>query len=286
MRRVLVLAVAAACSHSEPAARTAPPPAAPAPTHAQRIALKGKGRVAYDRKDYVACSDALERAETWYDAACCQALAGHADAAFADLARADIRELDHVEVDPDLASLHADQRWPKLREVVGQRLAEYRKTLNAELLQLFTDDQADRMLPPEQMDWNVIEPRDRAREKRVDEILAAGDAKVADDYYHAAMVFQHGNLPRSKQRAHDLAVKAVKLDPHHDAAKWLAAAALDRLLMEDHKPQKYGTQFQIRNGVWFLWDVDPTVTDEERDAWNVPPLAEAKAHVAAMNGQK
>ena len=88
------------------------------------------------------------------------------------------------------------------------------------------------------------------------------------------------------QRAHDLAVRAVELDPHHERAKWLAAAALDRKLMDEHKPQKYGTQFQMRGGVWVLWEVDPTVTDAERDAWNVPPLAAAKARAAAMNAPK
>jgi hypothetical protein len=273
--RVLLIIIVVACGHSRPVL-----------TQAERTALAGTARTAYDRKDYPACYEALERAETWYDAACCRALAGSAAAAFADLERAPIRDLTHFEADPDLASLHADPRWPALREAIGRRFAEYRKTVNAELLQLFTDDQADRMLPIEQMDWKVIEPRDRAREQRVDAIVAAGGAKVADDHYHAAMVLQHGKDPSSKQRAHDLAVKAATLDPSHGRAKWLAAAALDRMLMEQHKPQKYGTQFQIRDGVWILWEVDPAVTDAERAAWNVPPLAAAKARAAAMNAHE
>jgi hypothetical protein len=40
------------------------------------------------------------------------------------------------------------------------------------------------------------------------------------------------------------------------------------------RPQRYGTQF-VPDGVRHrLWDVEPGTTDEERAAWDVPPLAE------------
>jgi hypothetical protein len=138
-------------------------------------------------------------------------------------------------------------------------------------------------VPVDQIDWAAVTPRDQARRRRVDAIVAAGQAKVADDYYHAAMVYQHGDTPDDAGRAHDLALAAVKLDPGHDTARWLAAASLDRQLMYQGKPQRYGTQYKRLDGVWTLWDVDPTVTDDERAAWNVPPLASALARAAAMN---
>jgi hypothetical protein len=68
-------------------------------------------------------------------------------------------------------------------------------------------------------------------------------------------------------------------------ARWLTAAAYDRWLMYQGKPQKYGTQY-VHDGVRHrLWDVDPTTTDAERAAWKVPPLAEQlrKAEEATHN---
>jgi hypothetical protein len=72
-----------------------------------------------------------------------------------------------------------------------------------------------------------------------------------------------------------LALKAIDLDPNNGSAKWLAAAAQDRLLMKLGKPQRYGTQFHWVDGQWAIWEVDPSVTDEERSRWNVPSLREA-----------
>lgn len=133
------------------------------------------------------------------------------------------------------------------------------------------------------IDVAIVAPRDAARRKRVGEIVEAGDLKVAADYYHAAMVFQHGELEDFK-RAHDLAVRATELDPGHDKAKHLAASAMDRWLMSQGKPQRYGTQFvREKGGVWKLHEVDPTVTDEERARWGVPPLAETRRSIEEMN---
>jgi hypothetical protein len=185
---------------------------------------------AYDRKDGQA-RDGLDRAEKWYDAACCHAQAGQLDPAFASLQRAidgGFRDAAHLERDTDLASLHADPRWQSARASLAEKLVAYRASINGELLDLFSADQGDRVGT---IDWSVVNPRDEARRKRVDEILTAGGAKVADDFYHAAMVYQHGSTPAEILRARDLALKAVALDATHARAKWLAAAAEDRVLM-------------------------------------------------------
>ena len=55
---------------------------------------------------------------------------------------------------------------------------------------------------------------------------------------------------------------------------WLAAVALDRWLMYQGKPQKYGTQFVPGGKRWRLWDIDPSTTDAERAANHVPSLQE------------
>jgi hypothetical protein len=56
--------------------------------------------------------------------------------------------------------------------------------------------------------------------------------------------------------------------------------------MYEDKPQKWGTQYKKINGTWVVWPVDPAITDEQRDAWNVPPLAEAQAQAARLNAPR
>ncbi len=150
--------------------------------------------------------------------------------------------------------------------------------MNQELRELYEQDQAERKGPlsPELME------RDRKRRQRVEELLDSGSVVSADDYFHAAMVFQHGEKLEDYWKAHELARKAA--EQGHTAGRWLAAAAYDRWLMNQGKPQKYGTQYTARDdGPFTLWDVDPTTTDEERAEWNVPPLAEAIRRAEEIN---
>jgi len=63
----------------------------------------------------------------------------------------------------------------------------------------------------------------------------------------------------------------------------LLTAALDRWLMYQGKPQKYGTQFVSDGNRYRLWDVDPTTTDTERSQWNVPSLQQQQAQAEEFN---
>jgi hypothetical protein len=151
---------------------------------------------------------------------------------------------------------------------------------------MYEKDQADRSSPDE-IDWAVVSARDRQHRERVLELLEAGAVTTANDHYHAAMIFQHGSEPEDALRAHKLAKKAMELDPDHEIAPWLSAAAWDRYKMYLGEPQWYGTQFRRTDGVWHLYEVDETaVTDGERTALGVPPLAEARKRAEAMNQPK
>jgi C-terminal processing protease CtpA/Prc len=100
--------------------------AAAVPAAAQRPEeLARQAYEAYTRKDYARSADlyaALVRAgdsdpNTFYNAACANALAGRADTAFDMLERAvaaGFIDAENVKKDPDLASLHADARWAPL----------------------------------------------------------------------------------------------------------------------------------------------------------------------------
>jgi hypothetical protein len=142
--------------------------------------------------------------------------------------------------------------------------------VNEELRQLYEADQGDRLAS--EVPADVME-RDRARRRRVTELLDAGAAEAGQDFFHAAMVFQHGEDLGDYQRAHELALRAAELG--HRPGRWLAAAAHDRWLMNQGRPQKYGTQFRGVGDRYELYEVDPATTDEERAEWDVPPLAEA-----------
>lgn len=165
--------------------------------------------------------------------------------------------------------------------------------MNDELRRLFEADQGDResdALSGFRTDPDAamaVFERDRARRVRVAEILDAGGAETADDYYWAAMVFQHGDDVASPRRAHELALRALSIDPAHEKARWLAAAAMDRELVRRGQLQRYGTQFFVDDeGRWSLSPFDPAVTDEERARWNVRPLAEALRLVDENNRKK
>ncbi|MEQ1571922.1 MAG: hypothetical protein ABMA64_40215, partial [Myxococcota bacterium] len=243
--------------------RPAPPVAAPvAPLPVDVAAATAEANAAYERGDHAACAERFEAVAAAtpagtlapYNAACCRALAGELDAAFADLQLAvdrGLRDLAATEADADLESLRADPRWPAVVAAMSAADAAYRARVNPELLQLFTDDQADRQGAQQgSIDWSVVGPRDDARLARVHELVAAGVPKAADDFYHAAMVLQHGKVPADYQAAHELAAHATELDPTLRSAWWLAAAAKDRWLQSEGQPQIYGTQYRKVDGVW------------------------------------
>lgn len=160
-------------------------------------------------------------------------------------------------------------------------------TDNSELRMMYEADQADRTPGQgEEIDWPRVMIADSTRRARVREMLDSNLVRTADDYYHAAMVFQHGNDTTSARMAHELAATAVELDSTHENAKWMTAAAWDRYLMRKGEPQWYGTQFvkDTADEPWRLYDVDTTrVTDEDRIRLGVPPLAESRERVREMN---
>ena len=144
---------------------------------------------------------------------------------------------------------------------------------------LHDEDQEDRSpSDPRTVDWAVVGPRDRARRERVKTLFSEGRLSTANDYYHAAMILQHGDVPEDFLLAHELAVAAI-IKGHTDAA-WLAAATEDRFLTNIGRLQRYGTQFKADgDDPWRLEPVDPTMTDELRKVMDAPSLEEARARL-------
>jgi len=157
---------------------------------------------------------------------------------------------------------------------------------NTELEELFIGDQEARLNNGADVDWSELEKEDQTRRERVLELLQNQEIKTAKDYYHAAMIFQHGTRVADSRLAYSLAWISVTLDPLDDKARWLSAAAWDRMMMKQEQPQWYGTQFTRKNETrnWELYDMaKDAVTDEEREAMNVPPLSEAMEQLKQNN---
>lgn len=259
--------------------------------------LFDQGAAAYGNSDWPRCAELFgkagqaftsdsQAARAWFAAAACSAAAGQKDAAFGHLDKAAAkghRDIDRATGNPQVKALYDDPRWKVFLAGVEARAAEHEKKNNAELTKIYKEDQGDRQV--DEIDWTVVGKRDAERQARVTQILAEGGAKTAEDFYHAAMVYQHGDTEEEIARAHVLSLKAIELDPNHPSARWLAAASKDRLLMRQGKPQLYATQYRKIDSKWVLYEVDPSVTDEERAKWDCPPLAAAKRQAEEMNRQ-
>jgi hypothetical protein len=146
--------------------------------------------------------------------------------------------------------------------------------MNEELKKLYDADMYEHKHVPTHGTpaYRALRERDRQRRLEVGQMIDAVSLETAEDFFHAARIFQHGDTSDDAWKAHQLALQSVELG--HRPARWLAAAAYDRWLMYQGKPQKYGTQYVSDGKRQRLWDVDPVTTDPERAEWDVPNLAE------------
>ena len=159
-------------------------------------------------------------------------------------------------------------------------------TDNAELERLHREDQSDRTPPDgKAIDWSKVGPRDQARLERTKELYRENQLKTGNDYYHAALILQHGRVPEDFLLAHEFCIVAISKGKNDRYTRWLAAASEDRFLMNIGRPQRFGTQYQAypANAPYKLHKVDEGVTDELRRQMSTPTLAEAKQREVELN---
>jgi hypothetical protein len=89
------------------------------------------------------------------------------------------------------------------------------------MTEIFDADQASRKTWPPK-DFMAQNDQDRQRRARTGDLLDRGLLHSADDFYHAAFVYQHGDRPDDFLKAHVLAMVAVGRG--RADAKWIAAA--------------------------------------------------------------
>ena len=157
---------------------------------------------------------------------------------------------------------------------------------NTRLRDLFLADQAARQAEPDAGDVLTATPRDLERQKEALEQIAAGKLTTSSDYFHAAVVFQHGATTENIALAYSLATIATRMRPTHPHAQFLTAAAWDRLMKRMGKPQWYGTQYMRGpGGEYELYRIDEqAVTDQDRARLGVPALAASRERISKMNG--
>ncbi|MFZ6780330.1 hypothetical protein ACO0LD_26140 [Undibacterium sp. Ji83W] len=155
---------------------------------------------------------------------------------------------------------------------------------NERLRAMYEADQNERKSA--QNDFSHIINNDRDRRAAVLSMLQTTKLSSAEDYFHAAMIYQHGTTLEDIRLAYSLINIAVTLQPDQVRFQRLRALAWDRMMMQLHKPQWYGSQ-TVQHGSlqpWKLYEIDETaVTDQERTALGIPTLAEARADVARRN---
>jgi hypothetical protein len=153
---------------------------------------------------------------------------------------------------------------------------------NKELIEIYNNDQSDRSGA---INWRYVRLNDSLRRVRVDQLLDSHKIITANDYKHAAMVFQHGNDSLDYGKVLQLMKKAISLDSTMN--KWLLAATIDRYLLIKGDPQIYGTQYHRNKGEpWRLAKIDTTkISDTQRIEYGVRTLAEQRQRVKEMNGK-
>ena len=165
------------------------------------------------------------------------------------------------------------------RDPAAARAAAATSTDNAEVKAIVDADQADR-----QGNWgarseeerNATQQRDKDRNIRIREIVAAGDLHTADDFARAALVMQHSGRFAGYRVAHELAVASLLLGDRR-LGRWLVTATYDRMLMSAALNQRFGTQTGPDGPV----RVDEAgISDNQRTALGCPTLAEARSRPA------
>lgn len=262
----------------------------------------------YHKQEYLKAAESFSygfRSQGWkgtmqdrYNAACCWALANVPDSAFYNLNRIasmlDYSDLNKMETDKDFQSLHSDNRWRIILEMVRKNKEKSEENLNkplvAKLDSIYNDDQMYRL----QMD-SIIKKYGRSSK----EVNMWGDAILAKDSINLIkvttilnkygwpsnveigergsmtlfLVIQHADLNTQEQYL-PLIEKAYEKG---NLAGGNMALIKDRILLRKGQNQIYGTQvaFDNQSKSYYLLPLsDIEHVDERRKSLGLTPLFE------------
>lgn len=156
-------------------------------------------------------------------------------------------------------------------------------TDNTRLRQLYQADQAERA--DTALKWQDVLEHDRSRAAQVKQMLAAGQLKTADDFFHAAAILNHGADFDEFRLANAIAAIGLARFPQNAALMRVYATTWDRMMLAQNRPQWYATQYNqdAQSQLWQLEPVDEQVSEQTRLKLGLPSLAEMREKVASMN---
>ena len=153
---------------------------------------------------------------------------------------------------------------------------------NVALQQMANQDQYDRIN-------NVanVTSHDAEHQRQLRRMVAARQVRTGNDYFNAALVFQHADSVDDHRLASDFAKKAAAKLPNNKAAQTLVAQAWDRYQRFLGLPQWYGTQRMNIGGREYLQPIDTTqATDAARQALFVYTLPQELAYFNKVYGKQ
>jgi hypothetical protein len=256
---------------------------------------------AYYASDYPTCASILVElaklpdprlARIAYNAARCLALSGRIDAAFRSLEQAiavDLVSVKDLEADADLSALRSDAAWLAFRDRAAQRertqLAAINRALRDELLARMERHQSafGKLGGPEASEQALV-----AEVARIDadntawmkQVIAThgwpGRSMVSKDGAKAAaLLAQNADQDRDFQKQALLLLETAVASGEAEAAD--LAHLIDRVLVAQGKPQRYGTQFHVVDGKLLPHPIeDEASVDLLRALAGLPSLAEYK----------
>jgi hypothetical protein len=121
------------------------------------------------------------------------------------------------------------------------------------------------------------------RVARARELADTGALVTARDFFRASVLIVGSSDPADWPLAAELGNRAAEMG--EPLGLRVAAEAIDKDLISQRQPQRYGTQFywDSKLRAWRLNPVDPETTDDERAAMGVPSYAELIAAEVALN---
>lgn len=182
-----------------------------------------------------------------------------------------------------IAVLKALLRGLVLLVYSSSNLNAFATTDNTRLRQLYHADQTDRGNAA--LKWQDVLEHDRSRAAQVKKMLAAGQLKTADDFFHAAAILNHGADFDEFRLANAIAAIGLARFPQNAALMRVYATSWDRMMLAQNRPQWYATQYtqDAQSQLWQLEPVDEQVSEQARLKLGLPSLAEMREKVASMN---
>ena len=266
--------------------------------------LIAKGLALYQIKDYKAGAFAFSAAfktNGWkalpddrYNAACLWAMANYPDSAFFNLEliakKSNFYDYDHIIIDEDLKSLHADKRWQPLLDIVKSNkekaYAKMNKPLAQTLDSIYYNDQHNRVKSDsiaqkygydskEMIElWRTINKMDSIDLIQVKEILDRDGwlgADVVGNTGNSALflVIQHADL-KTQEYYLPMMKEAVKKGNAQPAN---LALLIDRIEMRNGRPQIYGSQVNMKDGKYVFYQIaDESNVNKRREEVGLDPL--------------